>query len=105
MSEICTIYTTFADRDEACKVIKNLLDENLIACANIIDGMMSVYKWQGELCQEREVAVLLKTTTEQSQSVISRVTELHSYDIPCVVQWDITDANPDYENWLKDCIG
>ncbi|REJ72162.1 MAG: divalent-cation tolerance protein CutA [Planctomycetota bacterium] len=94
-------YITAPDRDEALKIGRALVEERLVACANVLDGMTSIYRWEGAIQQDSEVVLIAKTRHELSESVIERVRELHSYDCPCVIAWPITAANPDYLQWIE----
>lgn len=96
------LYVTCASRDEALKIAKTVVDERLAACGNILDGMTSVYRWQDQIQEEREVVLILKTTATQVVACSLRVRELHSYEVPCVVSWDSHVLNPDYKRWLDD---
>lgn len=100
MTECCTLYVTFPTQKEAEAVCRSLLEEGLIACGNICAGMTSLYRWEGQVCEEPEVALFLKTTAGKAKRAIARITELHSYDTPCVVQWDISNGNQAYLQWV-----
>ncbi|NKB16778.1 MAG: divalent cation tolerance protein CutA [Sphingomonadales bacterium] len=80
--------------DDALRIAHALLGEGLIACANILDGMTSVYRWDGEIREDREAVLILKSRTELTDRVTARVRELHSYDCPCVVWWPVASGNP-----------
>ena len=100
METLCSVYITASDKDEAVGIGKALVEERLAACANVIDGVRSLYWWDGEVQDDPEVVVILKSRTELMGALTSRVKELHSYDVPCVVSWPILDGNADYLSWL-----
>ena len=77
-----------------------MVDERLAACANVLDGMTSLYWWQGVLEQASEAVLILKTRAELVERLTMRVRELHSYDCPCVVALPIAAGNPDYLAWI-----
>ena len=97
----CTLYLTAANQAEAEKIGRALVEERLVACANILGAIRSFYWWQGKVQDEPETALLLKTRPEFVDRVIARVKELHSYTVPCVVQWPIVAGNPDYIRWVE----
>lgn len=97
----CTLYVTAANQAEAEKIGRALVEESLAACANVLGPIRSFYWWQGKVQDEPEVAFLLKTRPELVDRVIARVKELHSYSVPCVVQWPIVAGNPDYIRWVE----
>lgn len=105
MSDYCTIYVTTADEDEADRIARALLEENLIACANVLPGMTSHYRWQGEVHRDPEVAMLLKTRVDLAETVTARIKALHSYDCPCVVVWPIDGGNAEFLNWISEETG
>lgn len=96
------VYITASSKDEALKIGKTLLDEKLAACINVIAGMDSIYKWQGEVERAREAILLVKTRKTLFEDVKHRVGQLHSYDVPCIVSFDIQDIEGRYESWLGD---
>lgn len=98
--ELRLCYITAGSRDEAKKIGRALVEERLVACANVIDGMESVYWWQGKLTEDREAVLIVKTRAELVAAVTARVKALHSYTVPCVVSLPILDGNPAYLEWL-----
>ena len=93
-------YVTCPERAAAERLARTLLDERLIACANLIDGMTSLYRWDGEIRQESETVLILKTSHCLVPALVSRINELHVYDCPCVSAWPITDGNPEFLKWV-----
>ena len=78
-----------------------LVTEKLVACCNISDGMTSVYEWDGKICEDQEVALFLKTKQELAEKTTARIADLHPYDTPCIIQWDISGGHKDYLKWLE----
>ena len=101
MQEPTLLYLTCANENEAKIIARTLVDERLIACANILGTMTSVYRWEGAVAEGEEIAVLLKTRRDMTVRVTGRVKELHSYDLPCVVGLPIQGGNPDFIGWLN----
>jgi periplasmic divalent cation tolerance protein len=97
------IYTTFSTADDAKSVVQELIYEKLIACANINSNIQSMFMWQGEICCENEVSVILKTTNELISEVIARLKVLHPYKIPCIITLDgMVDIV--YAEWMNTVI-
>ncbi|KMQ50667.1 Periplasmic divalent cation tolerance protein CutA [Chitinispirillum alkaliphilum] len=96
------VYITTKDRGEAVKIGRTLVDEKLAACVNIVDGMNSLYRWQGEIVEDNETILIAKSREERFEKILSRVKELHSYTVPCVVGLPLTEGNPDYLQWLRE---
>ena len=93
-------YITVASREEADRLAATLVEERLAACANLIDGMRSVYRWQGSIEQATETVVIAKTRPDLLDPLTDRVRALHSYDCPCVVGLPVLGGNPDYLEWI-----
>ncbi len=96
----CSVYITASDRDEAVRIGTALIEDRLAACANVIDGARSLYRWEGEVRDDPEAVVILKSRTELMDALASRVKEIHSYDVPCIVSWPILGGNAEYMSWL-----
>lgn len=95
------VYVTCGDMAEARNIAGVLVTEKLAACANLIDGMTSVYRWNGEIQEGQEVILIAKTTTDLVAELITRVEILHSYDLPCVIAMPISDGSQPFLNWLS----
>ena len=98
------IYITCGDTEEARRLASALVEERLAACANIISGMRSVYRWKGAVEQAAETILILKTTEDRAGPLTDRVKELHSYECPCIVMLPITGGNPDFLRWIEDSV-
>lgn len=101
MAEYYSIYVTSGSRQEALDIARTLVEEKLAACVNILPAV-SVYRWEDSVEEEEELVMFIKTTAEHSGNVISRVRELHSYDVPCIVALPVDKGNPEYLNWIAD---
>lgn len=96
------IYVTCGSRDEARAIARRVVEAKLAACANIIEGMTSVYRWEGRVEEGAEVVLILKTRAALVGELSARVKELHSFDVPCVVEIPLGGGNPDYLAWIAD---
>jgi periplasmic divalent cation tolerance protein len=92
------VYVTCKDRSEARNIANQLLKKKLIACANLFPAE-SIYRWKGKAVDERETALLLKSTEQKFGKIKEEVKRLHSYEIPCIERI-VTTANRDYEHWV-----
>ena len=99
------VWCPFPDRDSARDAARQLLDEKLIACANLIPNVESVFLWEGEVNSGEEVAVLFKTVASCCDQLVSRLGDLHPYDTPAIVGWNCDFAHPETRNWLERMIG
>ena len=76
------------------------MEERLAACVNVIPGMVSVYRWEGELAEAEEAVLIAKTRTDKFDALAKRVEEMHSYDIPCAIRLDISSGLPPFLQWI-----
>jgi periplasmic divalent cation tolerance protein len=94
------VWCPFPDTDSARAVAGKLLDERLIACANILGQVESLFIWQGARSSGTETAVLFKTTADQLSVVVARLGLLHPYDTPAIIGWRCEAAHPATMAWL-----
>lgn len=93
------LYIPCADETEARNIAEALLKDKLIACANMFP-IKSLYWWQGDLRDDKEVVLLAKTADKMYEKVKKKVISMHSYELPCVMKI-MVEANRDYERWVK----
>ena len=96
------IYITAKDRDEARRIGRALVEARLAACANVIDGVSSLYWWEGAVQDEAEALLIAKTRESLVPELIEKVKSLHSYSCPCIVSVPISDGNPEFLKWIND---
>ena len=94
------VYLTASSEEEAVRLARVVLDEKLAACANLLGGIRSLYRWQGELCDEQEVAMVLKTTSFRVEELMDRLSELHSYQTPCILAFSSHRAEALFSSWV-----
>ncbi len=98
--ESCLCYVTCGSREEAVAIAREVVERRLAACANIIDGLTSIYRWEGSVHEDPEVLLLLKTRRDLAEALTEAIVALHSYDCPCVTVLPITGGNRDYLAWI-----
>src|SRR5690625_5466282 len=79
------VYITTENKREARAIGRTLVEEKLAACINIVDGMESIYRWEGKIVEEQETILIAKTPYHNVRELTDRVKELHSYECPCVI--------------------
>ena len=94
------IWCPFGEEASAAAVAEQLLDEHLVACANIMPGVRSLYRWHGERGDARECAVLFKTDARLLDRAIGRLCALHPYDEPAAIGWRADSAAASTAAWL-----
>jgi periplasmic divalent cation tolerance protein len=101
MSEIRLVYITAKDKAEALALGRSLVEARLAACANVLEGMTSVYRWQGKLEEASEVVLIAKTESRLVRELVAAVQKEHSYDIPCALVLPVVEGAGPYMNWLS----
>ncbi|MEX0607982.1 MAG: divalent-cation tolerance protein CutA [Balneolaceae bacterium] len=98
------VYITTSTKEEARAIGRALVEERLAACANILVGMESIYRWEGEIEEARECVLIIKTHQSRVNKLTKRVLELHSYDCPCVISLPISEeeGNAEYLDWIEE---
>ena len=99
---IVTVYAVFGSAEEADTIGRAMIDQRLAACVNILGECHSIYRWQGQVEEGREVAALFKTRADSAQALIDAIAALHSYDVPAAVVWPIAQALPAYAQWVAE---
>jgi periplasmic divalent cation tolerance protein len=90
------------DREQARVIGRILVEERLVACVNIIDGMESIYHWNNAICEDHEAILIAKTRDDLLDQVTLKVKSLHSYTCPCIVALPIKGGNEEYLNWIDE---
>ena len=96
------IWTTFADEDSALESASALLDEQLVACANLVPAIRSLYLWRGERGEARVCGVLFKTDAALLERACARLAELHPYDTPAIAGWRADTTSAATAEWLSE---
>lgn len=102
--DYCVGYITAKDKEEALGIGRTLVEKHLAACANVIAGMESVYRWEGKVESAKEAVLIIKTTIKAKDKVLSVVKAMHSYSCPCVVFYKLDGGNPDYLKWIGESV-
>jgi periplasmic divalent cation tolerance protein len=97
---VSLLYVPCASEDEALRICRALLDERLVACGNIHETR-SIYRWNGELADEREFVLICKTTPDRAEAAATKARTLHSYEVPCVLRIEPSGANYEYAAWVR----
>ena len=94
------LYTTFPDIQAAERITAQLLDERLIACANLMPGMTSIYRWQGNIEKNSEVAAFFKTDAAHLEALMARLKAIHPYETPCMLCIHVKNTDVHYLGWM-----
>jgi periplasmic divalent cation tolerance protein len=100
MTDVRLVFMTAPDEALAAQIAECLVDEELVACGNIIPGVRSIYRWEGKVCDDPEVLVLFKTLAAKVPLVSERIQALHPYDNPEVVAVSVEGGSQAYLDWV-----
>lgn len=104
MSDVTVTLCTCPDRDCADRIAHTLVDERLAACVNALPGVSSTYRWQGQVQQDSEHLLLIKSTPECAAALLDRIMELHPYDVPEILTLPVATGLPAYMDWLRTSV-
>ncbi len=101
MSGVSLVLVTAPDEAKAASIGRTLVEEGLIACANLLPKVRSIYRWKGEVCDEAEVLLVLKIATERFEAVRARVVQLHPYEVPEIIRLEVDAGHAPYLEWVR----
>lgn len=105
MSEIALVYVLFGDRASAETIARDMVEERLAACANLLGEGQSIYPWEGRVETASEVPVLFKTAPARRDALMAALAQRHGYDLPAILSWPVS-TTPDYATWvMKETAG
>jgi len=99
-SDAIVVFMTAANTEEAARLAEMLIEKRLVACAQILPEMESVYRWQGRIERQREVLLIAKTTRARFADLEREVRAIHSYETPEIVAVPVVAGSAPYLHWL-----
>ena len=104
MKDFIIILCTINDLNTAKDISRHLLENNLVACVNIIPDVVSMYQWKDEICEDTEYLMVMKTTADMFNAVKTEIKKLHSYEIPEIISVNIEEGANDYLSWINSVV-
>jgi periplasmic divalent cation tolerance protein len=95
------IFVTAGSEQEAASISRSLVEEGLIACANIIPQIRSLYRWEGKISDEKETMIIIKSREDLFERIRSRIKELHSYEVPEITAIKLDRGDLAYLQWIE----
>jgi periplasmic divalent cation tolerance protein len=102
---VVSVYVIFGSAEEAERIGRTVIEERLAACINILGPVRSIYRWQGAIESSDEIAAILKASHIEADALITRIADLHSYEVPCIATWPIDKILRSYADWVEDSVG
>lgn len=100
MTGVRLVFVTGPDAATVGRLARTLVEERLIACANLVDGVRSIYRWEGRIEEAGEALAILKTTAERVEALQARILELHPYDVPEILAVPVSGGAEAYLDWV-----
>jgi periplasmic divalent cation tolerance protein len=102
MNETLVVLTNLPDRDAAVKLARELVERRLAACVNVLGECTSVYRWKGEIENNREVPVLIKTRAALYEELERAIVGLHPYELPEIIAVPVVRGLAEYLEWVSE---
>ncbi len=102
VSTIRLVFTTLPDAEIAGKLARSLVETRLAACVNILAACQSVYRWQGDVQEDGEVPLIIKTTAELYPALETYLRQQHPYALPEIIALDVAQGLPEYLGWVAE---
>jgi len=96
--------STVGSAEEADRLARALVERRLAACVNVVPGVVSHYRWQGQLQRDEERLLVIKTRAERIEALRDALRELHPYELPELVAFEISAGSPEYLKWLDEGV-
>lgn len=100
-SPVVAVLMTAPDAETGERLGARLVEERLAACANVLSGVVSIFRWEGEVKTEGEALVILKTTMARLDELRERAVSIHPYDVPEVIALPVTAGHAPYLEWVR----
>lgn len=98
--DIIVVYCTVPNKKIAKEIAHTLMRHKLAACVSMIENVKSVFSWDGEVCEEKEILLMIKTRRTNYGKIKIYIEEVHPYTVPEVIALPIVDCSEDYLRWL-----
>ncbi len=105
MSDVCTVLTTCGSEETALTIAAALVDQGFAACVNILPGIKSYYYFKGETHLDEEVMLIIKTQSELFPRVSEVITDLHTYEVPEILMFQVEAGSEAFLDWIRQSTG
>jgi len=98
------VLTTVGTEEQANLIAREIVARRQAACVNILPGVRSIYRWKGKICKDGELMLVVKTLEEEFDGVSATIRELHSYELPEILAFQVTRGEPDFLAWIASSV-
>ncbi len=99
--QVFVILVTVANRKEAVRIGQEMVHMKLAACANVIPGIQSIYRWKGKVVKAQEVLLILKSTKPRYHALEKAIKTMHAYEVPEIIAVSVTEGLEAYIGWVR----
>ncbi len=103
-NEVKVVLVTAPAGDRALELAKGILESETAACVNIIPSIRSIYRWEGKVCDDEEVLLVIKTVSTGVEALKREVVSKHPYEVPEFVVLDVSGGHAPYLDWVRDSV-
>ena len=100
-SKLLLVLTSLPDLEAATGLARSLVDKHLAACVQLTDGIQSIYRWEGKVCEEQEVLLSAKTTESKWLEISAFIQSAHPYDLPEILAFSPEQYEKQYGKWVE----
>ena len=98
------VVTTVGTEEQAYLIAREILSRRQAACVNILPGIRSIYRWKGKICKDGELLLLVKTLEREFEGVAATIRELHSYEVPEILSFNVTRGEASFLAWIEGSV-
>jgi periplasmic divalent cation tolerance protein len=98
------VVTTVGTEEQANLIAREIIARRQAACVNILPGVRSIYRWKGKICKDGELMLVVKTLAGEFDGVAATIRELHSYELPEILSFQVAQGEPGFLAWIADSV-
>ena len=98
------VVTTVGTEEQAYLIAREIVARRQAACVNIVPAIRSIYRWQGKICKDGELLLIVKTLQQEFEGVAATIRELHSYELPEVLSFEVSQGDQGFLDWIASSV-
>jgi periplasmic divalent cation tolerance protein len=98
------VVTTVGTEEQANLIAREIVARRQAACVNIVPGIRSIYRWQGKICKDGELLLVIKTLEDEFESIAATIRELHNYELPEILSFSVVRGERGFLQWIADSV-
>ena len=98
------VVTTVGTEEQAYSIARELVARRHAACVNVVPGIRSIYRWKGKICKDGELLLIVKTLESEFEGVAATIRELHSYELPEVLSFNVSQGEKNFLDWIQSSV-